>query len=175
MRYNIFNHVHRPLKEALLSTCITLSNEAKWDISSAQVAMHKVEETLQICDEQVKFEALKILPFVFEYEPSVWNNYTAEHYKVMNLCCDLKMLVQSFYKTKGLENKEAILGLTIDKFNEFVLVNYNHMDDEEAVLNEILWRYYNDTFIREMEKDMILSITMTKQPRKKELDIANAA
>lgn len=105
MRYNIFNQVHRTLKEALLSTCISLSRNGDWNISYASEAIRKAEEVLQICDEQVKYEAMNILPFIFEYEPAVWNMYTSEHHKVMNLSRNLENLVQSFYTLKGAENK----------------------------------------------------------------------
>jgi aspartate-semialdehyde dehydrogenase len=175
MRYNIFNKVHRPLKESLLSTCISLSRNGEWNISSALEAIRKVEEVLEICDEQVKYEAINILPFIFEYEPSVWNAYTSEHHKVMNLCRDIKSLVQSFYKLKGTENKFAVMELISEKFNEFMLLNYNHMDDEEAVLNEILWRYYTDAFIIEMENHLTIVTASVKQPKKKGMQMANAA
>jgi hypothetical protein len=175
MRYNIFNQVHRPLKECLLSACISLSRNGDWNMATALEAVRKVEEVLQICDEQVKNEAIHILPFVFEYEPSVWNSYTSEHHKVMNLWRHLESLVQSFYRLKGSENKFSVMELISECFNEFMLLNYNHMDDEEAVLNEILWRYYNDAFIRQMENEMNMMPELLKQSRKKGVQMANAA
>ena len=55
-------------------------------------------------------------------------------------------------------------------------MNYNHMDDEEAVLNEILWRYYSDQFIMQMENELKTVINgPTKQSKKKALQMANAA
>lgn len=175
MRYNIFNHVHRPLKESLLSTCISLSRNGDWNVSYASEAIRKTEEVLQICYEQVKYEAMNILPFIFEYEPSVWNMYTSEHYKMLNLSRNLESLVQSFYKLKGAENKSAVMKLISESFNEFMLLNYNHMDDEEAVLNEILWRYYNDAVIMQMENEMNVRAASIKHPQKKAMQMANAA
>ncbi len=175
MRYNIFNQIHRPLKESLLSTCISLSRNRDWNVSSALEAIRKVEEALQICDEQVKFEAINILPYIFEYEPSVWNMYTSEHHRVMNMARSLESLVRSFYKLQGTENKLAVMELISGSFNEFVLLNYNHMDDEEAVLNEILWRCYDDTIIKQIENEMNVLTSSMKQQKKKGLQMANAA
>ncbi|WP_020601312.1 hypothetical protein [Segetibacter koreensis] len=175
MRYNIFNQVHRPLKECLLSTCIYLSRNGDWNIATAVEAIYKVEEVLELCDEQVKYETVNILPFIFEYEPSVWNSYTSEHHKIANLSLSLESLIKSFYKMQGAENKLAVMELISENFNEFMLLNYNHMDDEEAVLNEILWRYYNDVFIKQIESEMIAKPGTKGQRRKKGMQMANAA
>lgn len=71
MRYNIFNQAHRPLKLALISTCISLSRNGDWDLSSAVESVRKAEEALEVFNEQVRYETSCILPFIFEYEPSV--------------------------------------------------------------------------------------------------------
>lgn len=50
------------------------------------------------------------------------------------------------------------------------------MDDEEAVLNEILWRYCNDTIIRQIENEMSVLPGLVKQHQKTAgLQIATAA
>ena len=176
MRYNVFNKVHRPLKLALLSACISLSNDGDWDLSSAAKTIRKVEEVLQVFNEQVKYENLHILPFIFEYEPSVWSMYTSEHHKAMNLSYNLENLVRSFYQLKDAEDRIGLMESISKSFNEFVLNNYNHMDDEEAVLNEILWRYYDDAFIRQIENEIYVQARLVKQHKKTErLQISNAA
>src|SRR5919107_5897255 len=97
MRYNIFNQVHRPLKLALISTCISLSRNGDWNLLAATEAIRKVEEVLQLFKEQVQNESLHIFPFIFEYEPSVWAMYSSEHHKGMNLVHQLETLVESFH------------------------------------------------------------------------------
>lgn len=49
------------------------------------------------------------------------------------------------------------------------------MDDEEAVLNEILWRYYNNTVIMQMETAMNILPVLMKQSQRKGLEMSNAA
>ena len=176
MRYNIFNQAHRPLKLALLSTCISLSKDGEWDLSTAAETIKKVEEALQVFNEQVKYESLHILPFIFDYEPSVWIMYTSEHHKAMNLSYNLENLIRSFHELKDTEGRLTLMESISKSFNEFVLNNYNHMDDEEAVLNEILWRYYNDAFIRQIENEIYVQPGLVKQHKKTErLQISIAA
>jgi hypothetical protein len=77
---------------------------------------------------------------------------------------------------KDAEGKLTLMELISKSFNEFVLNNYNHMDDEEAVLNEILWRYYNDAFIRQIENEIYVQRGLVKQHKKTErLQISTAA
>ncbi len=65
MRYNIFNQAHRPLKLALLSTCISLSKNGDWNLTLAAETIRKVQGVLKIFDDQVRYEGLHILPFIF--------------------------------------------------------------------------------------------------------------
>ncbi len=112
----------------------------------------------------------------FEYEPSVWITYTGEHHKAMNLSHNLENLIHSFYELKDAADRLTLMELISRSFNEFLLYNYNHMDDEEAVLNEILWRYYNDALITQIENEMYVQRDLVKQHKKiEELQIATAA
>lgn len=162
------------MKLALLSTCISLSRNGDWDILSASESIGKVEEVLQVFSHQLKSEASCILPFIFEYEPSVWSLYTSEHHKAMNLSYNLENMIYSFHTLKNEDDKLMVMEMISENFNEFVLFNYNHMDDEEAVLNEILWRYYNDNFIGQIEYELKV-LAGSIENYQKGLQIATAA
>lgn len=102
--------------------------------------------------------------------------YTGEHHKAMNFSYNLESLIHSFYNLKDTDDKLTVTELISESFNEFVILSFNHMDDEEAVLNEILWRYHSDTFIRQIENEMSVLQDSVKQPQKTEgLQIATAA
>lgn len=150
MSYNIFNQAHLPLKLALISGCTTLSQNTLPDVSSASTGIIKIEEVLRIFKAQVKYEASYILPLIFEYEPSIWAMYTSEHHKANNLARNLEHLVAAFHKSTNTSGKLELMEQVSKSYNEFVLVNFHHMDDEEPVLNEILWRYYSNSFIKQM-------------------------
>ena len=63
-----------------------------------------------------------------------------------------------------------------ESFNEFMLFNFNHMDDEEAVLNEILWRYYPDKVLLQTEEKMnILPHLVEHSAQRRDYQIATAA
>jgi hypothetical protein len=144
MRHNIFNQVHLPLKHALLTTCIYLCKEDCKSIAGAKLAVQKVQEIIPIFKEQLKYETNYVLPLVFVYEPSIWDAYTMQHQKAMNLLNDLEVLISSFKNAKDKKDQLFLMSSLHEAYDDFMMFNYHHMDEEEEVLNEILWRYYND-------------------------------
>jgi hypothetical protein len=176
MRYNIFNKAHLPLKRALIESCVLLDKLRNQERISASEVLKKVDEVLYLYSEQITYEALHILPFVFEYEPSVCSNYTVEHNSISILAGNLKPLLQSYFQQQKREDQLKVMGLISESYNEFLLANFNHMDDEEAVLNEILWRYYSDEVLTQIEETMdILPHLVRSKKQKKGFSIATAA
>lgn len=174
MSYNIFNHAHLPLKTALISGCITLTG-SEHEVPSSEKCIRKIEEVLRVFYEQVKFETAQILPFIFEYEPSIWNTYTTEHHKGNNLACNLESLMLACDKAKDEKEKLALFKVLKEAYNTFVLFNFHHMDDEEPVLNEILWRYYPDSFMKEITEGINFHSSLKYEPQREELEMAEAA
>lgn len=176
MRYNIFNTVHLPLKTALLTASVAVSRIIEKEAFETSDAVKKVGDVLHVFHEQVTYETLHILPLVFEYEPSIWNNYNADHDEGAKLSNKLKSLLKVYRRQEKNEGKQNLMGLINDALNEFVVFNFNHMDDEEPVLNEILWRYYNDRVLTQVEKRLdILPHLAGQSHLSKELEIATAA
>lgn len=176
MRYNIFNKAHLPLKTALITSCLSINKIINDSTISAIATLREVEEVLNIFTEQVAYESSHILPFVFDYEPSVWNNYVNEHNKAANEVIKLRLLIQSYSKQKKADDKINFLSLISESYNDFMLSNFNHMHDEEAVLNEILWRYYPDNVLKQIEEKMEIIPHLVKQTEHRAgFQMANAA
>lgn len=157
MRHNIFNHIHHQFKVELLNTCLELDNQDKFDLKETSAAINKVVKVLRLYKDLVSYEASYLLPLIFEYEPSIWDCYTREHHKGMNQLREIEVLVKTFRASKRKEEKSTIVEFLRWAFNDFMIQNYNHMDDEEEVLNEILWRYYPDKTILEAQDKMVFS------------------
>ncbi len=169
MRYNIFNKIHQPLRLTLLNTCIYLAESQGFNVTAVAVTIKKVTEVLKVFKAQLKYEGLYLLPLVFEYEPSVWDAYTREHHKAMNMATNLNELLKSYSAIKD-ENEQSEWARQVSAaFNEFTLFNYHHMDDEEEVLSEFLLRYYKDDTILQIQEEMEMPGTLIKQHESKEV------
>src|SRR4051812_43649539 len=122
MRYNIFNKAHLPLKTALISSCISIT-DAFTEAAFEPVSVKKIEDVLEIFKEQITYETLHVLPFIFEYEPSISTSYATEHENGIRLSKQLKDLVKTYHKEPRKNEKSKILKLINESFNEFVLFN----------------------------------------------------
>lgn len=172
MRYNIFYDVHTPLRTMLLKTCISLSNYHSF-AGMEPVVTQKIEDVIQAFEEQVKLEETYILPLVFEYEPSVADIYVRQHRLQAIQLRELKKLLVSFKDEDLLD--ELDYRQIVSAFNDFIITNYDHMDDEEPVLNQFLWMYYNDQFLKGIQQKMVLKIPMVHQPKHELMITATAA
>ena len=156
MRYNIFSEIHQPVKLALLSTCITLSKKNEWNFKKAEKSIRQVADVVNTFYTQLQIEEQHLLPLVFVYEPSVWDVFARQHRQLVAMADKLQQLIYSTKQTEDVIEKFTAM-IEIDSiYNEFIMANYNHMDEEEEILNEILWQYYSD--------ETLQSIVKTKTP-----------
>ena len=151
MRYNIFNLVHMPLRLALLNASVHLQQEENLP---EHVIVQKVQEVTNLLKCQLQNEEQFILPIIFEYEAGVWDMYTRQHHKAKNVIREIEALIEEFHQADREEEQWMITSSIQDRFHYLVLATYHHMDDEEEVLNEILWRYHNDAFLLQLQKQM---------------------
>ncbi|HEX8357728.1 MAG TPA: hypothetical protein VF610_09960 [Segetibacter sp.] len=156
MSYNIFNTVHRPLKLALLTTCLHLSNKKRFHLKEAVNSTYKINEVLHIFKEQIEYENDVILPLVFEYEPAIANQYLEQHNEQMDQMHELQRRLKSFGDTESELQQFETLTAVSKVFDAFLLSNYHHMDDEEETLNQVLSCYYSKSFLMELPLTNIL-------------------
>lgn len=174
MRHNIFNKTHLPLKSALISACIALTDAINQP-DGQEAAIQKVEKVLRVFKEQMLYETLHILPFIAEYEPSVSASYLTVHEELSIPAAGLQRLVRKYGLHQG-GDQSTWLGSMIEAFNAFMMASFNHMDDEEAVLNEILWRYYRDYQLVQLEEQIeILPHLVQEKNGSEKIRIATAA
>lgn len=170
MRPNIFNTIQHRLRSSLLSTCVYLAESQGFDVTAVTVVIRKITEVLKVFKAQLKYEGMYLLPLVFEYEPSIWDAYTREHHKAMNLARNLEEMVG---KVPAVNKEEDQWFAQLNKaFTEFMQFNYKHMDDEEEVLNEFLWRYYKDDVILQLPGDAETPAKLIKQHESKVYEAA---
>lgn len=163
MRYNIYNQVHRPLKLAMLETSIELTKDGLSTTESRAKLVQNVSNVLSLFNQLVRYEYTYILPLVFDFEPSVWNTYTTEHQAAMNLGRKLEDQLSSLKRKRDEAAKASLLAAIRETYQTFMVFNLHHMSDEEEVLNEILWRYYSDNVLVEIEHGMkVLPMLMNK-------------
>ncbi|WP_207496532.1 DUF494 family protein [Aridibaculum aurantiacum] len=155
MRYNKLQQVQVALRSSLLHTCVSI------ELSSA-TAYQQLHDVLQKTVQQIKMEEQLIFPLIFDYEPSVWDVFTRQHHKLMNQVRHLQSLLHEL-SILGADADGEIFSDIQQAFEYFMSVSFQHMDEEEEVLNEILWRYYNDDELMRLGKEQESMVSFLQQ------------
>jgi hypothetical protein len=161
-RFNIFNQIHKGLRALLYDTSLTLQQTYFADADEAETAMEKVRQAVDIFDAHAAHEDHFVLPAIQRYEPSLVDAFEQEHETDHALSEKLRGLLTVYshaIKTEvKIETGQAITRAFID----FMIFNLEHMGKEETVLNKVLWRYYSDEEIMDINQRIVAAIPPTE-------------
>ena len=157
-RYNTFNMIHKALRALLYDTALTLQQTYFGNVDEARTALRKVETVLHQFEQHARHEEQFILPLITAYEPQLVEEFENEHEEDHRISNQLKHLVNIFHATT-LEDERVIAGSGVAKaFMDFMVFNLEHMAREERVLNPVLWTYYTDMQLLQMNARLVASI-----------------
>jgi hypothetical protein len=156
-RVNIFNQIHKGLRYALYDTAQYIQKADFTCDAESEEAVSRIREILMLFDEHAGKEDRFILPAIHSYEPAVVDAFEQEHERDLNLSAGLQHALDSFHYLSN-EAEKAEAGKNINRlFVAFLSFNLEHMAREEATINEILWRYYDDEFILGIQRAIVQS------------------
>ena len=156
-RFNIFNQIHKGLRAALYDTALQLQQADFTSASESELALEKVKEVVMLFDEHAHKEDAFVLPAILQYEPSVVDAFEQEHVADLILSKQLSDVVNLFESLLKASDREAAGRKLNVIFVEFVAFNLKHMAKEEDVINNILWRYYTDGEILQIQNRIVES------------------
>ena len=159
-RYNTFNLIHKALRAMLYDTALTLQQTNFGSVDEAKTALRKVELVIHQFEQHAEHEDNFILPLIAAYEPQLVDEFEAEHEEDHRIGEQLGHLLNIFYAAHG-EEERVIAGSGVAKaFMDFMIFNLEHMAKEERVLNPVLWTYYSDVQLLEMNAKLVASIPL---------------
>ena len=141
----------------LYDTALTLQQTHFTDTDQSYGAVKKLRTTVEIFDANAAHKDHFILPAIQEYEPSIADLFKMQHEKEHDLSKKLGELLVAYNHAVKPELKIETGHAITRAFQEFMVYNLEHMSKEEAVLNEILWRYYSDAEIESISKRIVRS------------------
>ena len=154
-RVNIFNHIHKGLRAALYDAAISLQQADFTVEAEADETLAKVREVVMLFDEHAHKEDHFILPAIVQFEPSVADAFEQEHMTDLVLSNQLVILVNEFESLlKAGDRADAGRKINI-QFVDFLVFNLKHMAKEEDLLNQLLWRYYTDAEILQIQQRIV--------------------
>ncbi|MGZ8558901.1 MAG: hypothetical protein ACXWWC_11225 [Chitinophagaceae bacterium] len=156
-RFNIFNPIHKALRAMLYDTSLTLQQTYFADADEADPAIKKLRLVLDIFEEHTASEDHFVLPAIEKYEPSLADAFEQEHEKDHALSEKLRGLLLVYNHAVKTEVKIETGQAINHAFIAFMIFNLEQMAKEELVLNKILWRYYTDEEILDINHRIIRS------------------
>lgn len=157
-RYNIFNLIHKGLRASLYHTCLQLQQTDFTSDQETEEALNRVREIIMLFEEHAHKEDSYILPAISQYEPSVSAGFEEEHIKDEALGRQLKQCINETERAAVFKEKKDAAQNLISNFEAFAIFNLQHMAKEETLLNKILWRYYNDDEIRNINSVLLSNV-----------------
>lgn len=157
-RYNSFNVIHKGLRAALYQTALQLQQTDFTEDDQAEEVVNKVKEIVLLFEGHAHKEDTFVLPAINEYEPSVVAAFESEHVEDEKLGQELNTAVEKVLSSSSSLEKIISGRELTEAFVRFMVFNLTHMAKEEDVINRILWRYYSDDEIKQLNEKIVASI-----------------
>jgi hemerythrin-like domain-containing protein len=158
MRVNIFNQIHKGLRALLYETSILLQQTDFSNEEELQTAVKRVTLVADMFDDHAHHEDNFILPAINEYEPSMVDAFEQEHELDTKLTRALKDSLYALQMASPLVRPNMANELS-KTFVQFMVFNLEHMAKEENILNKILWRYYSDEEILDIQRKIVANLS----------------
>lgn len=157
-RFNTFNMIHKALRALLYDTALALQQTSFGNEDEAKTALRKVETVIAQFEQHAHHEDNFVLPMIASYEPALVEEFEKEHVEDHRIGEHLVHLVNIFSAASG-EEECMVAGSGVAKaFMDFMIFNLQHMAKEEMLLNPVLWAYYTDEQLMEMNGRIVASI-----------------
>ncbi|UFH56378.1 hemerythrin domain-containing protein [Spirosoma sp. KNUC1025] len=157
-RYNVFNQIHKGLRGMLYDTALRLQ-QTDFSESETSEALESLRQVLLFFDDHADHEDHFILPHIRRHDASLIDELEKDHVIDHRLTHTLFDRIQEWKTTNSGNQREAIGQQILLAFNEFIAFNLYHMNKEETILIDLLWKHYTDAEIRQMEHQILQSIS----------------
>lgn len=157
-RFNMFNQIHKSLRVLLYDTAAMIGRTDFDDAAQLETISERIRFVMTSFDKHAHHEDNHVLPLLSKYEPAIVDAFEQEHVTDMALGQKLNGFLTALDLAQLPEAKKQ-LGISLSSaFIEFMIFNLQHMAKEETVLNKLLWRYYSDEQLLNVNKAIVASI-----------------
>lgn len=131
-RYNVFKTVHFALQDALFNSAKSLQQTPEWP--------QQVSKAVEMSRLLMRTKEAAILPAVDSFEPSVVDAVKQAH-RVAD--AEAQKLQKAFDSSEDI-NLNVV-------FNRYMITQLNSMLRSEEMINPVLWYYYSDAELQNLE------------------------
>lgn len=160
-RYDVFESVHKGLKALLYDTALLLQHADFLKEEPFETITEAIKETVHLLEEHIQTEVKFIVPLIFDFEPGIADQFIKDQQQALHLSAQLKNALSNFVSEQTLKSGNDAGKALSCRFMEFMLFQINLMVKEEELLNRILWKYFSDKHIAQLQKEMLQNNCLT--------------
>lgn len=157
-RYDIYALIHKGLRACLTDALIALGRVDLQSEVDLGAVLAQVRDLLAICRGHLHHENTFIHPAMEACEPGVAADMYRHHDQHVAMITELQSLAEKLPRSQTQE-RATVAALLYRRLAVFVADNLAHMHEEETANNAILWRYYSDDEIQDIEQRLVQSIS----------------
>lgn len=157
-RFNIFNQIHKGLRAMLYELALEIQQTDFSEVEAAEAIVKEVEQVVSFFTAHAEHEDQFILPAVAKHNARIIEAFAHDHLEDGWLADLLLKSVEAWRAAAGAPARVQAGTELFYHFTEFTAFNLVHMNKEERFLNEVLWQYYTDSEILDLERQILASI-----------------
>jgi len=157
-RYNLFNLIHKGLRLMMYDTAAQLQRTDFASPETTRPVINQLEVLLTYFEGHADHEDSVVLPYVQRHDPVLVDDFEKQHVEDHRLGAELTHAIEQWRNEKNTQTRRAAGRRIVYAFNTFIAFNLDHMNKEEHLLNEVLWKHYSDTELKGITQQIIQRI-----------------
>lgn len=144
LRFNPFGQVHKGLRALLYDTALQLQHTNFSVEAEIYAALERVRLVNTLFAHHAHIEDSQVFPLIEDMAPEVVADFEAQHQMDHALSDELEKCLAFFTETNCPEQNRYAGNELLQHFNAFLAFNVEHMKKEETIINNVLWKQYDD-------------------------------
>lgn len=157
-RYNFFNHVHKGLRAFLYDTALQVQQTDFLRTEEAIATLERVNNTLHHFTRHAFYIERFLFPFIREYNPVLANTIKQQYQANAGLAQRLRGFMTVYEHAVSSAEKTETGKALARAFTSFLVTNLDYMNREDSLINNTLWRHYNDAELQGLEKEIVSNL-----------------
>jgi hypothetical protein len=165
IRFNPFGQIHKGLRALLYHTALSLQHTDFTSDDETNDAVTKVKEVIHLFESHAHIEDTRVFPLLNETAPHLVTEFEQQHVRDHELGQQLEQALEAVQAAHpGIGKIKAGFLLQI-AFTEFTAFNLSHMNQEETIVKEALWKHFTDGELIGLSHSIVASLPPEKNAR----------
>lgn len=161
-RFNTFYLIHKALRAMMYDCAVSIQQTDFTNKAEVNLTVTKIRNVIENFDDHANHEDNFLMPMIVKYKPVIVAEFENEHVTDHRLGKEISGVIDDLNSAATDDERKSCGLKLLYLFNDFMGFNLYHMNKEEDILNNILWKHYTDEEILAMQGRLISSIPPEK-------------